>query len=334
MHHLGTWVSALADGQLGPAESERALAHVAACSSCAEQLARARQARRALSVIADVEPAPDLTARLLALATAPQPDPHDAAASRGPRPGPHARRTPVLPLGSSAYSRPARALTGELGARRSPRVRLAAGSAAGFAVVGASLFLLGARPVVVPDAHPAEARTILGGASAPGAATPAAWAPDLAVQLAAATTPTGSGSDAAVLDWMREAGWSSPVGLPDGYEVSGARLVGTDPTVLELDLEGPHGVIVLTEQRGQLQVDSIAGAAELAVGDRTVFVLSRQPWHAVWQAGDTVVSVVADGPTDAATELVTDLPAAGYDDGLPARLTRGWDTVTGAFARP
>ncbi|QTE28808.1 zf-HC2 domain-containing protein [Pengzhenrongella sicca] len=334
MHHLGSWVSALADGQLGAAEAERALAHVAACPTCADQLAAARQARRTLSVVADAEPAPDLTARLLALAGEPAPG-HPDAARRGQRPAGAARRVPVVPLGSSAYSMPARALTGELGARRSPRVRLAAGSLAGLGVVAASLFLLGAQPVVVPDSEPAQALTTLGGASAPGGTSATAWAPELATRLAASTSsPSAMTSDAAVLAWMRDAGWSSPVGLPDGYAVTGARLVGADREVLELDLEGPHGVIVLTEQAGELDVEALAGAAELTVGDRTVFVLSRQPWHAVWQAGDTVVSVVADGQTDAATELVADFPAAEYDDGLPARLTRGWDTVTGALARP
>lgn len=34
--HLGEWLSPLADGQLPPAQAERALAHVASCRTCAE----------------------------------------------------------------------------------------------------------------------------------------------------------------------------------------------------------------------------------------------------------------------------------------------------------
>ena len=71
MSHLGTRLSALADGQLAPAATERALAHVAGCPQCAAELTAARAARRALAAADDVTPAPDLTARLLSLGTLP-----------------------------------------------------------------------------------------------------------------------------------------------------------------------------------------------------------------------------------------------------------------------
>lgn len=334
IHHLGSWVSALADGQLGPAETERALAHVAACPSCADELVAARQARRALSVVADAEPAPDLTARLLALAAEPlRPVSQAGAFATGA-----GLRAPVLPLGSSAYSAPARALTGDLTARRRPGRRFAAATVASLGMVAASLFVLGAaRPVVVPSGHPADALSMLGSAGGSAASSRSTWAPGLATQIAASTASAGSSattSDAAVLAWMREAGWTCPRDLPAGYEVTAARLTGTDGALLELDLDGPAGPIVLTEERGELDVAALAGARELSVGDLTVHVLTREPWHAVWQSGGTVVSIVADGPTDAAVELMAGFPTAGYDDGLPARITRGWDTVTGALARP
>jgi len=332
-HHLGSWVSALADGQLGPAESERALAHVAGCPACADQLAAARQASRTLAVVRDAEPAPDLTARLLALAGQP---------SDGSEPGPFGarpdRRAPVLPLGSSAYSASARALTGDLTTRHLPWLQIAAGSAAGLVVVGVSLFQLGARPSVVPSAHPAQALSILGGASERGSAGVGTWAPGLAARITAVSATSiddaTTNADLAVLTWMDDVGWTCPLALPEGYEVTGARFVGDADDVLELDLDGPDGRIVFTEQRGQLDVAALGDAARLAVAGRTVYVLTLAPWHAVWQSGDTVVSIVADAPTPSTARLVADFPAAGYDDGLPARLTRGWHTVTGAFSRP
>ena len=54
--HLGTQLSALADGQLGPAATERAMAHVAGCAECAAGLAAARESRRALSAAFEVRP--------------------------------------------------------------------------------------------------------------------------------------------------------------------------------------------------------------------------------------------------------------------------------------
>ncbi|KGM08418.1 hypothetical protein N869_09690, partial [Cellulomonas bogoriensis 69B4 = DSM 16987] len=65
--HLGSQVSALADGQLSPAETEQALAHVVGCPECAAELEAARAAHRALAQAMDVTAAPDLTARLIAL---------------------------------------------------------------------------------------------------------------------------------------------------------------------------------------------------------------------------------------------------------------------------
>lgn len=338
--HLGTWVSALVDGQLGPAEAERALAHVAACPVCARELAVARQARRALSVVPDVEPAPDLTARLLALGAAPRVNPASPGRTGGTGgqggTGGSGDRRPVLPLGMSAYAVPARALSGDLMPRRRPGYRIAVGSMAGVSAAALGLFLLGAEPPVVPSAHPAEALSILGRANGPGATTSGTLAPELAAQISTSTASrSGSGAtETAVLDWMRDAGWTCPAGIPDGYEITAARLIGDGDGLLELDLAGPDGPIVVTEERGRLEHSALAGVPTQAIGDRTVYVLNRQPWHVAWQAGDTVVSIVADASTDSVADLVAQFPAASFDDGLPARVTRGWATVTGAFARP
>ena len=323
MHHLGSWVSSLADGQLGPADAERALAHVAACPPCARQLAVARQARQALSVVADAEPAPDLTARLLALAA-------DPLARSEP-----ARRYPVLPLGSSAYSKPARALTGDLNPRRRPGVRVAAGAMAGVTVAVASVFVLGAQPAVVPSGRPADALSMLGAAGGAGSTPTGKWDPVLATQISATASSASTGTaDATVLGWMRDAGWTCPLGLPAGYEVTAARLIGAGGSVLELDLAGPQGRVVLTEEVGRLDASALAGARAVATGDRTVYVLTRAPWHVVWQAGETVVSVVAEAPSDSAAALIAAFPAAEYDGGAAARISRGWNMVTGAVARP
>ena len=326
--HLGTWVSALVDGQLGPADAERALAHVAACPACAHQLAVARQARQALSVVHDVEPAPDLTARLLALGAAPRSSPTGQGGS--------GERRPVLPLGMSAYALPARALSGDLMPRRRRGYRTAVGSLAGVGVAALGLFLLGDEPPVVLSAHPAEALSILGRASGPGETTSGTLAPDLAAQISTSTTSSsGSGAtETAVLDWMRDAGWACPAGVPDSYEITAARLIGESDALLELDLAGPDGPVVVTEERGRLEEAALVGVPTQAIGDRTVYVLNRQPWHVAWQSGDTVVSVVADASTESVADLVAEFPAAEFDDGLPARVTRGWATVTGAFARP
>ncbi|WP_298459462.1 anti-sigma factor [uncultured Cellulomonas sp.] len=328
MSHLGTWVSALVDGQLSPAAAERALAHVAACPACADEVAAARQARRALSVTGDVAPDPELTARLLALAGDLPP-----ASGHPVRRDPH---RPVVPLGESAYAVPARALSGELGRRRTP-ARVLTGAIVGAGVVVGGLLVVGERPPVVPATHPAAALTALG--QAPQGAPVHQGVAERQLMATIATTSGGDAGTAAarptpatVLAWMDEQGWTCPDALPAGYDVTAVRLSGPDREVLEVDLAGPQGRVVLTEQRGRLDVASLGPVEQRTIGGRTLYVLSHHPWHAVWQSDDTVVSVVSEAPAEEATQIVHHFPATGYDDSVPGRLGRGWDTVTGALA--
>jgi Putative zinc-finger len=352
--HLGAWVSALVDGQLSPAETERALAHVAGCPACADELAAARQARRALSIAPDVAPDPELTARLLALGSLPgqgQQQGPGQKQGQGQKQGhsPVPRRDPhrsVVPLGESAYAVPAKALSGDLVARRRSPARILAGSLAGAGVVLAALFVLGERPAVVPATHPAEALTALG--RAPHAApVPRGAAEQQIVTTLATTAGTsrdgsaragGVATEADVLRWMEREGWSCPDGLPEGYEVTAVRLEPADDDgrdeVLEVDLAGPDGRVVITEQRGRLDVGSLGPVEERTIEGRTLYVLSLHPWHAVWQSDDTVVAMVSETPQQQAEDLVRHFPAEAYDDGLPARVTRGWATVTGALPIP
>ena len=143
MSHLGSLLSALADGQLRPETAERALAHVAVCPECAEELAAARAARAALAGAGDLRPDPGLTARLLALGTAPQvaPKPRPALGSTSlPMPGSGGRPPVVLP--------------GGLPTRHRLRLPVVAGALAG--VLLAVMFALGDEPDVTPSGRPAR----------------------------------------------------------------------------------------------------------------------------------------------------------------------------------
>lgn len=301
MTHLGSWLSALVDGQLPPDETERALAHVAACPQCADELAAARAARRALSTAAaePLEPTPDLTARLLSLAPAgapalPQhPDPFVPTT---PLPG----RSPGLLLGRSA---------GPLRGTPRPDVpggphlasRIVLGSVAGIGLVAASLFSLGARPAVVPSAHPGLALNALGEAAAPA--------------------PAASGTGTAA--WVPS--------LPSGWSVTATR---PQTSGVEVDLSCPTSTAVVSERPGRLDVAALAGQPTQQVGGRTVYVLSSEPWHVAWQADDTVVEVVAPADGADVDKLVAAFPAAPYDDGVPARIGRGWSVLARALEAP
>ncbi|AEI13032.1 hypothetical protein [Cellulomonas gilvus] len=310
MTHLGSRISALVDGQLSVAATERALAHVAACALCAEALAAARAARQALAcAVDDVPPAPDFTARLLSLG-ATLGEPQGAAC-----PVPPVRRDPFAPPGltvPAVHGRRARALRGEVEQRRSG-TRLAAGSLAGVGALAAMLFVMGEQPTVTPVGHPGTDLGLLGSAATPARVGQVTSAAD-ATTVAAA---------------LRDDGWTFPAELPAGWSVADVRW--TDDSTVEVDLVGPDGVLVVTEQAGRLDTNALAGADRVEIAGREAYVLSYAPWHAVWQCDDTVVQVVAG---DDASSLVAAFPGGAYDDGVPARISRGWSTVTGAFAAP
>lgn len=312
--HLGSWVSALADGQLPPDQTERALAHVALCRRCAAELEAAREARRALAAAADVPVAPDLAARLLALsATVPSSD-GDPLRER-PQPGPWEPAPWTAPLTNDLLA----------AARRRRARRLAALGVGGAGVAAAALFAVGDVPVVAPDPSPEQVLTLLARAEPDETA---AGQDVLSTVAPAATYAAADSRDSAALAWMGDKGWVRPDRLSEGLDVSALRLVGAQAEVVELDLTGSVGQVVVREQVGRL--DASAGERR-SLGGREVVVLSTEPWHVAWQADDVVVDVAADVPREVMDEVVSAFPADRYDAGVLARVARGWSTVTGAL---
>jgi len=329
MIHLGSRISALVDGQLPPAAAERALAHAALCPACAGELAAARAAHAALARAEDVAPAPDLTARLLALSLPASERPGDGPSRGSGSPDPFAPPAWSSELELAAYGPVAAGLTGrarrgalrgELRPRGRGTARLAVGSVAGLGAVAAMLFVLGERPAIVPTSHPGADLGMLGHTVAGGSdGLPDAVGTDGRGNLAAETAA-----------WLRAHRWSFPSELPEGWSVSAVRW--SDDQVLEVDVTGPDCSVVVTEQQGRLDTDALAGATEVTVSGRDVYVLSREPWHLAWQSGATVVQVVGSKAVDTTEPLVAAFPRGGFDDGVPARISRGWSTVTGALA--
>ena len=356
MTHLGSQVSALVDGQLSPAARERALAHVAVCPECADELTSARAARRALAAAFDVPMAPELTQRLLALGAtsgvargATRRD----GSSRPPRSFPH--DSVPLPGTGSGRRMPDGCLHGDLAARWwAPGRWLVATTAV--AIATGSLLTLGGLPDVTPDSHPAQALTILGkagGASVPRRAQQdgsiqvgttqsvarsvvAGLGSGPSVRVATADSPPdapdlqGPGADGRVDGWLRDHGWAPCGPLPQGYHVTALRLVPGGAGI-EVDLDGAHGLVVITQQRGRLAPHVVDAATPFEMDGASVHLLSRAPWHAVWQSGDIVVSLVAEVPSPALATVVGAYPPAPVDDGVPARIARGWAALAGTW---
>lgn len=288
MSHLGSRLSALVDGQLPPDQAERVLGHVAACAACAEELAAARTARGTLAGIAGVEPDPRLTARLLALGCAPPVHPHAAGPGTG-----------SLPLPGSGAQQAT--LTGDLHRRRR-RWPAVAGVAAGGVVV--LCFQLGGEPTLpahLLDGHPL------------GALQQAA--------VAASLRPAGPVTlEAEVDQWLAEHPWAVDADVPPGHELIAVR---AEDDLLEVDLAGPDGLVVVQQWRGRLTETG----EPVTVDGVQVRRLGADPTHVTWQSGDAVVAVLAEGPQWAVSPVLSAYPVQPYDDGATARVGRGFELL-------
>lgn len=111
MEHLGERLSALVDGELGAAEHERALIHLAQCESCRFEADMTRRLKRRLNGLCEPEPDMEFMGRLSNLTP-------ESGASHGDR-DPGDRRFDPPPGGRGFGSRPplgsSRPLGGYLG---------------------------------------------------------------------------------------------------------------------------------------------------------------------------------------------------------------------------
>ena len=102
--HLGRLVAALVDGELAPDVRERALAHVAACARCGEEVRRHRETKARLSGLGPPALPEHLAARLSGLPGAPAGPRGPGRTPAPPRPGHRRRRQRRLGLAAAGAS--------------------------------------------------------------------------------------------------------------------------------------------------------------------------------------------------------------------------------------
>ncbi|GAA2013926.1 hypothetical protein GCM10009799_47820 [Nocardiopsis rhodophaea] len=120
MDHLGERLSALVDGELGDAERDRALIHLASCESCRFEAEMMRRLKRRLHHLDEPAPSNDFMGRLSALSGSPS-----AELPGGPPPsgGPGALSQPRgsrPPFGTDPFGAPVPGSLGGLAAEAAP----------------------------------------------------------------------------------------------------------------------------------------------------------------------------------------------------------------------
>jgi len=280
MAHLGYLLTALADGQLSPATTEKVLEHVASCRPCAAELAAERRARRMVAEASCAAVPADLAARLRTIGEQPAPN---------------------EPVGVEAH----------------PHRRLAAltavGSLVGVSALATALFVVGGPRDAAPAFTDSAALATLG--------------------LVADAPRVSSASAATATAAFVTTGAPTATELPDGVFTVTAQRPLADERGSVVELAGRGGHVVLATQPGRLDARSVAHLEPVDHSGAALYVLTTEPFHAVWQSGDHVVELVTDLPSRQVGELVAHFPADEYDVGPLARLARGWSAVTGGMSR-
>ena len=138
----------------------------------------------------------------------------------------------------------------------------------------------------------------------------------------AATTTSLSVADVA---WLRSSGWSCERNL------SGLSLVrlhtdrATGPTAVQAVYSDGVATVGVIEQRGRLEGPPPSTRWD---PDLRAYVRHGASQSATWQAGDTVLTVVTDGPADVLTRAVASLPPERSSTPTTMdRVQEGWASI-------
>jgi sigma-E factor negative regulatory protein RseB len=121
---------------------------------------------------------------------------------------------------------------------------------------------------------------------------------------------------------LTDKGWACPGDLPNNFHLTLLhRLQGTHDVMHAAYSDGLSTVSVF-EERGTLETDALSGYDQVTSDGSSVWVQEGLPTVAIWQADDTVYTLVTDAPSSTTAEVVAALPHQ-QDAGSGSRLGRG-----------
>ena len=132
--------------------------------------------------------------------------------------------------------------------------------------------------------------------------------------------------DSAKLGDLRADGWTVPDKLGDNLVLYDAREEdGDDGTVLHLSYSDGLFSASLFAQRGRLE--PMDGWVLRRIADAEVYQKPGLSQWAVWDGGDTVYTLIADGPDTLVSDAVAAVPHVERAHGVTGRVRRGVDRV-------
>ncbi|ROR73697.1 anti-sigma factor family protein [Bogoriella caseilytica] len=292
--HLHEEITALADGRLGPEAAERAAEHLAVCPQCREALAAERALRRTLTETGDLPLPPDLTHRLMGVASQPIP-------------------APEVGLGNAVA---------RTWSDRPSRRRLVARSGAAMAGAASLIVLL----VVIGTAfqRSGDPDTLLSQSS--GASLLPVQFPTPESGVAALGFPAATQTQAGI-SWLEQNDWPAPDRLPEGAEL---RVLGTiveqgeDVLLAEVTHRGRTATLIA--QRGIVEESELSRYPEVELGDGVAHQLPGPGFTLVLQCSHTVVVITSTENRNLVAEIAEGMPVE-RPHAVTGKLIEGWQAL-------
>lgn len=133
---------------------------------------------------------------------------------------------------------------------------------------------------------------------------------------------------------LSDEGWICPARLASDFDLSLLDQVDTDGNTMHVGYTDGLSTLSVFEQHGTLDPATLAGFEERLVGGQLVYLRTGLPTLAVWQSGDTVITIVTDVPQQRVGALLQALPHLPMTSGsgVTGRIGTGLDKLASAVA--
>lgn len=317
--HLGDLGSALVDNQLSVANREKALAHVARCSQCAQEVSAIRAARTLLSKAPGIPvPRAEFQGSLIAL----NKEVVDGEFLFGAT-TPKMANNPFL----DSEIVPKSFLNGDIhsiSGLKKHWPKYVAGIAVGALCAGS--YALGARPSITPQLTAAATQEHLNRTEVAFDFTPA-----IGMNHNSHAAPVTGVDQDRLSNWLSAHQFTVPQGLPESVKVVRAGFSSSDPGTLEIIFDTEVGAVILTETYGQLNLSTVTGLPSIEHRSGPIYIASDAPTHLVWQSQENVVELSSSAAIADIGEMIEGFAVTRSDTGITDRLVRGLTQMTGVI---
>lgn len=132
---------------------------------------------------------------------------------------------------------------------------------------------------------------------------------------------------------LNDDGWACPMALPSGFSLNLLHRLEGSHDVMHAAYSDGLSTVSVFEERGNLDTSALSAFRQVTSDGSSVWVQEGLPTVVVWQAGDTIYTLLTDAPSSTTAELVAALPHGADTATDGNRLGRGLTRI-GAYLDP